>query len=412
MAKSSTITTGVDNLVNLVSDKKKVSIAEASKTLGVAKELIEEWTDFLEEKGIIKLEYKFTTPYIIYKEPDNKIIAKNRKAFNTKKDTVVRQIDSTLKLIETHAAGLTGVKDEFDKINAELEERIKSIRSELSELEKFDNLKKDLGKELTIEYESFKKKMEIIESRIKTVSNKYEGMMGNLGKEDDDLDAHTKRLEELKGMETKIKNNIKSLHDELGSISKQENEEVSKISEEEKNIALIRLSAKRLQAELANHKNNLKPLMKSFQEAHDKAERARDSVLKGLDDHLKKVEVKESRAENIKGKFETYLKKKIDIDIMMDRITSEIERLGSELKVLKQESKLLSLTTNDDRAEKLMGEIEKKFKTALKEKKDFESKAEELKKIIMSKPKGRISSTELVNETGSRSYSTKKRKKK
>ena len=408
MAKSSTITTGVDNLVNLVSEKKKISIAEASKTLAVDKELIEEWTDFLEEKGIIKLEYKFTTPYIVYKEPDNKTVAKNKKAFNTKKDTVVRQIDSTLKLIENHAAGLTDVKDEFDKINAELEDRIKSIRGELSELEKFDSLKKDLGKELTVEYESFKKKMQIIESRIKTVSNKYEAMMGNLSQEEGELDSHTQKLEEMKSAENKIKTRIKSLHDELKSLQNEEGQEVSKIDDKEKKISLMRLNAKRLQAELANHKKNIKPLIKEFQEAHNNAEKARDSVLKGLDDHLKKVEVKESKVQNIKNKFETYLKKKIDIDIMMDRLTSEIERLSGELKMLKQESKLLSLTTSDDRSEKLMKEIDKKFKSALEEKKDFEKKAEELRKIILSGEQ----SAKTSSDSSSGKPSKKKGKKK
>ena len=58
------IETGVDQLMNLVRDKKKLSVAEAAKLLNKPEDTVQKWVDFLVEELILGLEYKFTTPYI------------------------------------------------------------------------------------------------------------------------------------------------------------------------------------------------------------------------------------------------------------------------------------------------------------------------------------------------------------
>jgi hypothetical protein len=45
------IETGVDRLVELVGQKKKISQEDASKELGVSVAVIQEWAEFLEEEG-------------------------------------------------------------------------------------------------------------------------------------------------------------------------------------------------------------------------------------------------------------------------------------------------------------------------------------------------------------------------
>ena len=62
MVKDSLLKTGVDRLVSLIQEKKRISVPEAAKELGVSQIVVEEWADFLEEDGIISIEYKFATP--------------------------------------------------------------------------------------------------------------------------------------------------------------------------------------------------------------------------------------------------------------------------------------------------------------------------------------------------------------
>jgi hypothetical protein len=61
------ITTAVDSLVKLVNESKKISLTDAAKKLNIPEEIIHEWSSFLEEEGILEIEYKFTTPFLIAK---------------------------------------------------------------------------------------------------------------------------------------------------------------------------------------------------------------------------------------------------------------------------------------------------------------------------------------------------------
>lgn len=64
------ITTAIDTLVDLIKTRKKITLEDASKELGIPEQVIDEWATFLEEEGIIEKIYKFTTPYLTVKEKD------------------------------------------------------------------------------------------------------------------------------------------------------------------------------------------------------------------------------------------------------------------------------------------------------------------------------------------------------
>ena len=62
------IKTAVDSLIELLKKKKRLTLDETSKELGIPTNIINEWATFLEEEKILKIEYKFTTPYLIFKK--------------------------------------------------------------------------------------------------------------------------------------------------------------------------------------------------------------------------------------------------------------------------------------------------------------------------------------------------------
>ena len=62
------IATAIDSLVELINNKKKITLDEAAKFLALPENIINEWANFLEEEGVIKISYKFTTPYLEIKQ--------------------------------------------------------------------------------------------------------------------------------------------------------------------------------------------------------------------------------------------------------------------------------------------------------------------------------------------------------
>jgi gas vesicle protein len=59
-----TATTGIDRLLNLLDEKKDVTLSGAADELGVDKDQVQQWSDFLVENNRVMVNYKFMTPHL------------------------------------------------------------------------------------------------------------------------------------------------------------------------------------------------------------------------------------------------------------------------------------------------------------------------------------------------------------
>jgi hypothetical protein len=79
--------TDVDEFLDLVRQKGRISLQDASKALKIPIATIQAWVDFLVEEKIIGIEYKFTTPYVFMNvEQDERAEFKNYVQFDTKEE--------------------------------------------------------------------------------------------------------------------------------------------------------------------------------------------------------------------------------------------------------------------------------------------------------------------------------------
>lgn len=63
------VTTGVDELMELLKAEGKLSLPEAAKRLRQSERTVQNWADFLVEEKLLGIEYKFTTPYLYLNQP-------------------------------------------------------------------------------------------------------------------------------------------------------------------------------------------------------------------------------------------------------------------------------------------------------------------------------------------------------
>ena len=108
-----TIRTGVDKLVELIKDRKRVTVEEAAKLLSMPKELVEELADFLEEREVIGIEYKFAVPHLVFKELTREQSEERAKQFAGRRVGFVRKVDVTLQNLDQHSESLLKLKEEF-----------------------------------------------------------------------------------------------------------------------------------------------------------------------------------------------------------------------------------------------------------------------------------------------------------
>lgn len=60
--------TNVDALLELLKEKKELSVAEAAKRLKISERTVENIAKYLEEEGILSISYKFMAPHLIAKD--------------------------------------------------------------------------------------------------------------------------------------------------------------------------------------------------------------------------------------------------------------------------------------------------------------------------------------------------------
>ncbi len=109
------ISTAVDSLVNLVIEKKRILLEEASRELKVPENIIMEWATFLEEEGILNIDYKFSKTYLVAKK-DIKKEEQEIEDINILKDVLTRKIQYMLKFIEVQQIKHSGKIKSFEDI--------------------------------------------------------------------------------------------------------------------------------------------------------------------------------------------------------------------------------------------------------------------------------------------------------
>jgi hypothetical protein len=79
--------TDVDEFLDLIRQKGRISLQDAAKSLKIPISTIQAWVDFLVEEKIVGIEYKFTTPYVFMNvEQNEKAEFRSAMQFDTKEE--------------------------------------------------------------------------------------------------------------------------------------------------------------------------------------------------------------------------------------------------------------------------------------------------------------------------------------
>jgi len=131
----SSIETGVDKLVALVKEKRKVSLDEAAKTLFVDKNTVQEWADFLEEEGVIEIKYGFAKTFLVIKTLTPAEARDQERNVERQRETYLGATDpSVARTIAEHPDEFAQFKQEFIELKRELAQTVTDLRNEIKGL--------------------------------------------------------------------------------------------------------------------------------------------------------------------------------------------------------------------------------------------------------------------------------------
>ena len=142
------IETGVDRLVSLVRENGKISAQDAARQINVSLSVIMEWAEFLEEEGIINLEYKITKPFLVERKLTKKEIEDKTKDFQTKREVFVRKSEISINFLEKQAESIRNIKEEFDSLKKKFGIEVETVKKDLAELERYEEMRQKAAENL------------------------------------------------------------------------------------------------------------------------------------------------------------------------------------------------------------------------------------------------------------------------
>ena len=374
----SVIETGVDKLVDLVNKKGRISSNDAAIALGVSNTVIMEWADFLEEEGIISIEYKFTKQFLVARKLAKKDLNEKAKEFSGKKEVFVRKAEASLSFIERESKKLGSIKQEFDDIKKNLGFDIGHIKDELEELRKCEQLKISLDKQIEGQRATAMDKLQAMTKQISIEKKKYYDLLKGIKKEEEVLEKDRIKARSLEESEKFLKEKLKSLKDIVKNIeSKAKTEEESvKISEE--HIKKFKLMADKIKDRIEKEKNLIEPLVEKSKNQTEKMKQLQDTIIKKMRDKEKKLK----NAKQASKKIQALFKRKMEALNLIEKVNKDKNDLKNGLIALLKKAKSFQLSSKSIDAGKEMTDLERKFKEVDTKRKSFETELKKMSSVL------------------------------
>ena len=374
----SVIETGVDKLVNLVKERGRIALADAAKELGVSTTVIQEWVDFLEEEGIISVEYKLTKPYLVERKLTRKEVDAKAKEFTSKKEVFVRKAEVSLSFLEKQAGELRTVKGEFDRLKSELGFELGTVREDLKELEKYLQLKEELQKQVEEQKDEARLKIEELARQVEREQKKYQELVAGIRREKEELAKERLEAQSIEESEKIFNKRLVELKSMIGLIEKKVADEDNAIKNSELHIERLNMLIEEMKQRVDEEKAIIDPLIERSKEHERKVLELQERI-------LNKISQKQKNVANVKiitKKVNEFFQKKLAVVNLVDNVNKDRDELEKLLIELIKKAKSFQLSAKSGDVGKQMIDLEKKFNEVDRKKVEFEAELKELSSFI------------------------------
>jgi len=344
---STNIKTGVDKLVELVSEKKKVTVEDAAKKLGVGKDVVQEWAEFLEEEGIVSLDYSLSKVWITEKKITKEEVVSSAKEVSSEKEALTRKIDVAISSLQEESSGFENIRKEFANIQGHIKNEVEVVKNQLAELERYDSLRNNMDKEVSKQRENYSSFVKEAQEKLKLETQKYDDLKSVIEKERRNLEQYGQKMEELKKLRTDYERTIISLKDSLKSIDEVMTDYKHRFEGSNKTIVVYKLALDKLNVELSERKGTV--LTKRIQELKLGEERLLKNQLELENEIKEKLGALRSYSgvgDKVHKGFDGVFAKNITTEKLIAEIENDKTDLTKELETLKSKVLTFSLLTN------------------------------------------------------------------
>nr|MCK4930499.1 hypothetical protein [Nanoarchaeota archaeon] len=386
MVAQKSIETGVDKLVTLINRKKKISTNEAANELGVSIPVVQEWADFLEDQGLITVEYKLSRTYLCERKLTKKEIEKKAKVYASKKDAFTRKVETALKSLQKESEGFEKIKTEFKKLRDTIGSDIDQVRVELQELRHYEDLKKNIDKDIIQQRLDYQEMLNNIHRQITEQKKKYESFIDEVEVEKAKIEEARVEMSYLENREDNLKKRLDSLKEIMKSIE-------NKIAEQKR---IIRSSLDKINSDLKEEdklekdirfriKEKLEPVIRTAKEKEEKVLAVQDSILKKIMDKKKEIDKYKLESTQAAEEFKAFFERKAKTQELITALEKQKAELEEELQGLVMKAQSFKLSVKSSDVKDYVKELQKSFKEIEKKKSSFIKRLGELTDTITKK---------------------------
>ena len=361
MATSKNIETGVDKLVSVVQQKKRISVDDAARELGVGPLIVQEWAEFLEEEGIISIDYKLNKAYLVERRLTAQEAEVKARALEDEKDVMVRKIDTSISRLDYDVNGLDTLKKEFEFIKKDLGGDIDKVRGQIEELAKYESFKKTIDAKLKEQQKEFQDMLEKAHTQIDAESKKYNEILTEIDAEKGKILTERKSVEETKGAEEALKQKLSAIEGIMESIKEKSGLENVRIAASEQHLKRLETLSVQVKHDLESKRSKeIDPLLKLSQQHERKIKEMQEDIIKKAAETKSVIERSAAKGQEASKRFMAFFDKRVKIESILTEIDKEHDDLKNELGLLKKKAIAFSISARKVDPEQ-MKDIERKF---------------------------------------------------
>jgi chromosome segregation ATPase len=377
------IETGVDKLVELVTSQKKIALDDAAKELGVSTAVVQEWAEFLEEEGLVGIEYTLSKTYLVEKKLSKHEVEKKSHDYEQKKEAFVRKVDSTLKQLERDTSGFEDIKRAYNALKGDIGDQIDQVKEELDQMKHYETLKQSIDQDIIQQKVDYEKMVDDVHRKLYAEEKRYEKLLHEIKEEETKLGQERDEFKSLEDKEGSLKTRLEALQEVVRGIDSELGTTSKSITSEEGRLSRLHEIAQTIERDIRRKKaEELDPLMVASKEHGEKILQVQESILKKVGERKQTVAGYEKEARDIVQKFDVFFKKRMETEKLLNDLEQQKAEMGHDLEGLKQKALAFNLLNKAADVRKQVGDLEKEYHEFDRKKSTFQDQLEKLRNVI------------------------------
>ncbi len=354
------ISTGVDSLIKLIEERKRVELTMAAKLLGLPPATVEDWAHVLEEEKIIRIEYKLTEVNLVWVAPGVEEVKAEKAEFTRKKAALedeLRRLEAVQKKgredLRTQAESMEKMYSHFEESFRSLEElskEIKGVGERRGEVSKQTAEKAD---ELAKRMREIRESVGLLEKQLQEHKKVFE--REGTGRKMEDLEAYRKHINRL---EDRVNDVLRRADDAVKSVPKGGKAEISGI---EKDMGRLEEEYKKIR----DDSTAVKELIDEFRQSAEVLQTVRE-LMKNVSDSSGSVRGQ------LEKEYAALDKLKSEIPGIEKNLKADLELVAQYEEALKVAHDVMARLPEKEELIRHVGEIEGREEELMAEFKRFE----------------------------------------